>query len=170
MVKIRRLVLKESETRMRFVASLLLTCCHVPAVPAVTALLAAFLWLALGPATAEPTASLNLELSKIKDSPQGCLATLSIGNGLGQTLDRFRLDLILFDGGNVPFDRLMIDLAPLPANRTTIAAFPLHGGLCAKISRIQLRDVPACRAQGGGAPDCLAGLVITTPTAIGFSR
>ena len=160
----------EPETRMRFAAPRLFTRRPLPALPAVTALaalLAAFLWLAPHPAAA---AGLNLELDKTEDRPLGCFATLLIGNGLGQTLDRFRLDLVLFDGKNVPFDRLLIDLAPLPAGRTTIASFPLHGGPCADISRIQLREVPACRAENGEARDCLAGLVITTRAAMEFGR
>jgi len=135
------------------------------------ALLAALLWLAPRPSMA---AGLELELNKAEDSPQGCLATLSIGNDLGRTLDRFRLDLVLFDGNDRPFDRLLIDLAPLPAGRATMARFPLHAGRCASISRIELRAVPACRAQtrtgDGGAHDCLSGLTMTTRTAIGLSR
>lgn len=142
-----------------------------PAVMILAVLLAALLWLAPRPSIA---GGLNLELSQVEDGPQGCLATLSIGNDLGQTLDRFRLDLILFDGNDMPFDRLLIDLAPLPAGRATMARFPLHAGRCASISRIVLRAVPACRAQtrtdDGGAHDCLSGLTMTTRTAIGLGR
>lgn len=130
-------------------------------------LLALFFGLAPGPAAA---AGLSLELNKAEDSPQGCLATVLIGNDTGRTLDRFRLDLILFDDKGVLFDRLLIDLAPLPAGRTTVAGFPLHAGPCAGLSRILLRDVPACRAEGGASQDCLTGLAITTRTAIGFTK
>ncbi len=135
------------------------TCLAIP--------LAVFLWLTPHPAAA---AGLELELNKVEDSPQGCLATILIGNKPGPTLDRFRLDLVLFDGTGVLFDRLLIDLAPLPAGRTTIAGFLLNTGRCDGISRILLRDVPACRAQGGAAHDCLSGLNVTTRAAIGFSK
>ncbi|MDA1100190.1 MAG: hypothetical protein O2967_14525 [Proteobacteria bacterium] len=130
-------------------------------------LLAHFLCLTTYPAAA---AGLGLELNKAEDSAQGCLATVLIGNDLGQTLDRFRLDLVLFDSSGVLFDRLLIDLAPLPAGRTTIARFALHAGRCDGISRILLRDLPACRAQDGKTYDCLTDLVITTRAAIGFSK
>ncbi|MBT7755556.1 MAG: hypothetical protein HN726_05205 [Candidatus Magasanikbacteria bacterium] len=158
---------------MRFAASRHLIRRPVPAVPiimALAALLAAFLWLAPHSAAAEPGAGLNLELNKTNDSPRGCMTTLLIGNGLGQTLDRFRLDLVLFDAKNAPIDRLLIDLAPLPAGRTTIASLSLHDGPCANISRILLREIPACRGRDGSALDCLAGLVITTRSAIEFGR
>ncbi len=131
------------------------------------ALFAAFLCLVPRPGA---TAGLALELQKTEDSPKGCLATMSIGNGLGQTLDRFRLDLVLFDGKGAVFDRLLIDLAPLPASRTLVANIPLHGGDCARISRIQLHAIPACRAQDGGDYDCRSGLAVSTRTAIDFSQ
>ena len=115
-------------------------------------------------------AGLSLELKKTKDSPQGCLATVSIGNELGQTLDRFRMDLVLFDGKGAVFDRLLIDLAPLPSSRTIMANIPLRGGACAEISRIQLYAIPACRAQGGGAYDCMTGLAVSTGAAIDFRK
>ena len=124
-------------------------------------------WLAPRPAVAE---SLDLELNKIEDGPQGCLATVLIGNHLGQTLERFQLDLVLFNGKGVLSDRILIDLAPLPRNRTTIASFPLHGGGCAEVSRILLRDVPACRAQGDKNMDCLSTLAISRRTAISFGK
>ena len=99
------------------------------------------LWLAPRPAAAE---NLELELNKMEDGPRGCLATILIGNHLDRTLDRFRLDLVLFNGKGVIFDRILIDLAPVPKGRTTIASFPLNGASCAGISRILLKDAPGC--------------------------
>lgn len=130
-------------------------------------LLTALMCLAPRPTAA---AGLTLELKTTEDTPQGCLATVLIGNGLGQTLDRFQLDLVLFDGKDGVFDRLLIDLAPLPSNRTTTANIPLHSGACGQISRILLHAVPACRARRGAARDCMTGLIINTHTAIGFSK
>ena len=139
--------------------------------PLFTALFAALLtaFVCLGPRPSA-AAGLSLELKKTEDSPRGCLATLLISNGLGQTLDRFRLDLVRFDGKDAVMARLLIDLAPLPSNRGTIVNIPLHSGACAKISRIQLYKIPACRAQDGGPYDCLTGLAVRTNTAIGFGK
>lgn len=152
---------------MRLAAIPSSTCRLRPAITALAAVLAAFLWLAAQPAAA---AGLKLDLSKIEERTGGCTATLLIGNGLGQTLDRFNLDLVLFDDKGAPFDRLLIDLAPLPADRTTKAKFPLHGGPCAGISRIQVHAVPACKGHDGKAYDCLDGLIVGTRTAIGFGK
>ena len=111
---------------------------------------------------------LTLELNKVADGPQGCLATVLIGNRLGRTLDRFRLDLVLFNGKGVLFDRILIDLAPLPHGRTTVASFPLIQGACIGVSRILLQDVPACRTDGRRDLDCLSDLAVSSRTGIDF--
>jgi len=136
----------------------------------IVSLFAICLWLAPRPAAA---GNLDLELNKIADGRQGCVATILIGNKLGRTLNLFRLDLVLFDAKGVLFDRVLIDLAPLPHGRTTITNFPLVPGSCAGVSRILLQDIPACRADGqaNGAPkdlDCLAGLTVRSRTNIDF--
>lgn len=148
---------------------------HAPRVRIFRVLLALCLWSPPHPAHA---AGLDLELANTEDGPQGCVATVLINNHLDRTLDRFRLDLLLFDGAGKQFDRLIIDLAPLPHDRITAAAIPLHGGACADISRVLVYGVPACRSQGqnGGqgksrpAMDCLSTLAATTRTAIGFGK
>jgi hypothetical protein len=128
-------------------------------------LLATGSWATPTPAEAN---SLTLELNKVTDSPQGCLATLLIGNKLERNLDRFRLDLVLFNGKGVLFDRVLIDLAPLPRGRITVASFPLVPGTCTGGSRILLQDVPACRAEGQKEMDCLSGIAVSSRTSIEF--
>ncbi len=128
-------------------------------------LLATGIWTAPTPAEAN---GLTLELNKVADGPQGCLATVLIGNRLGRTLDRFRLDLVLFNGKGVLFDRILIDLAPLPHGRTTVASFPLVQGACIGVSRILLQDVPACRTDGRKDLDCLSDLAVSSRTGIDF--
>ena len=125
-------------------------------------LLTSFMWLSPGTASA---AGLSLELNKIESGTESCTATVLIANRLGQSLDRFRLDLVLFDSKGVIFERLLIDLAPLPHDRTTIASFPLLAAKCSDVSRILVKDVPACRAEGGGQLDCLSSLKVKTRAA-----
>ncbi len=130
-------------------------------------LLALCLWLAPHAATA---GSLDLELNKLENGPHGCLATVLIGNHLDRTLDRFQLDLVLFDGKGIIFDRILIDLAPVPRDRTTIASFPLQKADCADLSRILLKDAPGCHAKDNNDIDCLSALALTTRTSINFGK
>ena len=121
------------------------------------------MWLSPGTVSA---ASLSIELNKVESRAESCTATVLIANRLGKTLDRFRLDIVLFDSDGVIFERLLIDLAPLPYDRTTVASFPLLAAKCSDISRILIKDVPACRPEGGGSVDCLSALVGNTRATI----
>ena len=130
-------------------------------------LLTSFICLSPGTASA---AGLSLELNKIERGTESCIATIQIANRLGQSLDRFRLDLVLFDSKGVIFERLLIDLAPLPHDRTTIASFPLLAAKCSDVSRILVKDVPACRAEGGGDMDCFSSLRVKTRARIKIGK
>ena len=123
----------------------------------------------LSPGTASAT-GLSLELNKIESGTESCTATVLIANRLGQSLDRFRLDLVLFDSKGVIFERLLIDLAPLPHDRTTIASFPLLAAKCSDVSRILVKDVPTCRAEGGDDMDCLSSLKVKTRATIQIGK
>ena len=130
-------------------------------------LLTFFMWLSPGTVSA---ADLSLELNKIESGTESCTATVLIANRLGQSLDRFRLDLVLFDSKGVIFERLLIDLAPLPHDRTTIASFPLLAAKCSDVSRILVKDVPACRAEGGSDMDCFSSLRVKTRARIQIGK
>ena len=130
-------------------------------------LFSSFIWLSPYAATA---ASLSLELNKVKSGSESCMATFLLANRLGKSLDRFRLEMSLFDKKGEFIERLLINLAPLSLDRTTVASFPLLAGNCSNISRIHVKDVPACRAEGGGKIDCLASLVVKTRVLIKISK
>ena len=130
-------------------------------------LLSLFLWLSPHSVSA---ASLSLELNKVESDVEACTATVLIANHLGKSLDRFRIDMHLFASNGRMLERLMIDLAPLPYNRTTVASFPLLAAKCSNISRILVKDVPVCRAEGGEKIDCLSSLVVRTGVFIKISK
>ena len=130
-------------------------------------LFSSFIWLSPYAATA---ASLSLELNKVKSGTESCMATFLLANRLGKSLDRFRLEMILFDKKGEFIERLLINLAPLSLDRTTVASFPLLAGNCSNISRILVKDVPACRAEGGGKIDCWSSLVVKTRVLIKISK
>ena len=129
--------------------------------------LTSFMWLSPGTVSA---AGRSLALNKVENVTESCTAPGLIANQLGQSLDRFRLDLVLFDSKGVIFERLLIDLAPLPHDRTTIASFPLLAVKCSDVSRILVKDVPACRAEGGGDMDCFSSLRVKTRARIQIGK
>ena len=120
--------------------------------------------------TASGQSGLDIELNTVEDQGGGCVASFVFQNDLGAALDRFNLDLVLFDGQGAILRRLMLDLAPLSNGKTRVASFRLHEEACSKLGRVLINDIPACRAEGGGDLDCLAGLTVHSRTTIGLTK
>ncbi len=127
-----------------------------------TALVLALLSAPSGPAAAAGS-GLTIELNKAEDNEGTCLASLVVQNGLGHTLDRFSMDLYVFDRDGVIARQVLLDLAPLRGDKTTVARFSLIQRPCAEVSRILVNDIPSCRSEGTGETlDCLDGLTVSS--------
>ncbi len=110
---------------------------------------------------AEP--GLDIEFNKAEDGDGTCVASLVVRNDMGQTLDRFSMDLYVFDRDGVIARQVLLDLAPLRGDKTTVARFNLIARPCAEVSRILVNDIPSCRAEGSGETlDCLAALTVSS--------
>lgn len=120
--------------------------------------------------TPASAAGLAIELNKAENGNGSCLASFVIRNGLGHTLDRFSMDVIVFDQEGVIAGRSLLDLAPLPDAKTTVATFPLQNGGCDTISRVLVNSFPSCRANSGQDVDCLAGLSVSSRDNIGLEK
>ncbi len=115
-----------------------------------------------GPAPAS-AAGLSIELNKVEDNAGSCLASFVVQNGLGHTLDRFSLDLYVFDNEGVIARQVLLDMAPLRDDKTTVARFSLIQRPCGEVGRILVNNVPSCRSEGTGEElDCLAGLAVSS--------
>ncbi len=115
-----------------------------------------------GPAPAAE-GGLNIELNKVEDNGGACLASFVVRNKLGHTLDRFSLDIYVFDRDGVIARQVLLDLAPLRDAKTTVARFSLIGRSCDDVGQILVNDVPSCRSEGTGETlDCLAGLSVSS--------
>ena len=110
---------------------------------------------------------LDIELNKAEDGNGTCVASFVVRNDMGHTLDRFSMDLYVFDGAGVIARQVLLDLAPLRGNKTTVARFNLIAGPCAGVSRILVNDIPSCRGESSGETlDCLAALTVSSRGAI----
>ncbi len=110
---------------------------------------------------------LDIELNKAEDGGGACVASLVIRNALGQSLDRFAMDLYVFDSDGVIARQVLLDLAPLKGApggaKTTVARFNLISTPCAQVSRILVNDIPSCRGEASGETlDCLGGLAVSS--------
>ena len=134
------------------------------------ALAALGLALLAGPAPAAAQ-GLSIELNKVEDNAGSCLASLVVQNGLGHSLDRFSLDLYVFDTEGVIARQVLLDMAPLRDDKTTVARFSLILRPCGEISRILVNAVPSCRSESTGEElDCLDNLAVSSRSEVGLVK
>ena len=118
------------------------------------------LYAALGMAAlAQPVvaaeAELLIELNKLEDTEQGCRSLFLFDNATGHELNRFRVDLILFDQEGVYAKQLLLDMAPLYEDKKVMASFLLAEQSCDSIGSILVNGVPRCENGSGAELDCV---------------
>ncbi len=135
------------------------------------AIAAAGLGLALwaGAASAQEK-SLDIELNKAVNSGDGCLASFVVQNKLGYTLDRFSLDLFIFDKDGIIARQVLLDMAPLRKAKTTVANFSLIQVPCENIGKILVNNIPLCRSEDGSLLDCLTDLKVSSRNRIELTK
>ena len=127
-----------------------------------------------GPAAAAGAAepALTIELNKVEDSDQStCVAAFVLRNDMAAALDRFSLDLYVFDSEGIIAQQLVLDLAPLRGQKTTVVRFPLLNRPCASIGRVLINDIPSCRSAATGEDlNCLAALSVSSRDRIALTK
>ena len=113
-----------------------------------------------------------IELNKAEDtSESACLAAFVLRNDMDTPLDRFSLDLYVFDSEGIIARQLVLDLAPLRMDKTTVVRFPLLSQPCATIGRVLVNDIPSCRSEATGEDlDCLSALKVSSRDRIGLTK
>ena len=114
------------------------------------------------PTEARSGEGLDIELNRASDVAGACEVAFLIRNGLGKTLNNFTMELALFGADGVFRKRVRINLAPLPAAKTTVTNFILDNEPCAGIYRVLINRFPACHSEDGEDLDCLAGLAVSS--------
>jgi hypothetical protein len=117
---------------------------------------------------AEP--ELLIELNKLEDTEQGCRSLFLFDNATGHALNRFRVDLILFDQDGVYARQLLLDMAPLYEDKKVLASFLLAEEPCAAIGSILVNDLPWCENGSGAALDCVPLLKVESRTDVPLEK
>jgi hypothetical protein len=127
--------------------------------------IAALAW-SLSPALAAAddakAAALGIELNKLEDSDQGCRSVFVFDNRTGHDLNRFRIDLILFDAAGVYSKQLLLDMAPMHQDKKTVTSFLLHDQACNELGSVLVNDVPWCENGSGTTVDCVRMLEVSS--------
>jgi hypothetical protein len=118
---------------------------------------------------AEP--ELLIELNKLEDTDQGCRSLFLFDNGTGHELNRFRVDLILFDPEGVYAKQLLLDMAPLTDDKKVLASFLLaEQQPCSAIGSILVNGLPVCENGSGAQLDCVALLKVESRTDVPLEK
>ena len=115
-------------------------------------------------------AELLIELNKLEDTEQGCRSLVLFDNATGHELNRFRVDLILFDQDGVYARQLLLDMAPLHEDKKVVASFLLAEEPCASIGSILVNDLPRCENGAGAALDCVPLLKVESRTDVPLEK
>lgn len=123
--------------------------------PKAAALCAGFGLFLTAPALAAEEGKLLIELNKLEDTDEGCRSLFVFDNATGHELNRFRVDLILFDQKGVYTRQVLLDMAPLYEDKKVVASFMLPDQQCDTIGSILVNDVPHCENGAGAQLDCV---------------
>jgi hypothetical protein len=115
-------------------------------------------------------AELLIELNKLEDTEQGCRSLFLFDNATGHELNRFRVDLILFDQDGVYAKQLLLDMAPLYEDKKVLASFLLAEEPCASIGSILVNDLPWCENGSGAELDCVPLLKVESRTDVPLEK
>ena len=118
-----------------------------------TTLGAVLLLASLAPALAE---DFHVELNAVEDAEKRCRLTFVIENKGKTALESLKLDLALFSTEGAVYRRMLVDMAPLRANKTIVKTFEADGD-CARLAAVLVNDVTACQpGEAGACEDQLA--------------
>ncbi len=136
-------------------------------------LLFASLALSIGPSRLEAdddTASIYIELNKTEETEQGCRPLFLFDNQSGHQLNRFQIELVLFDHEGIHSKQILLDMAPLYEGKKTVASFLLTNVECQQIGSMLINDLPDCKNSVGGSLDCLSLLQVTSRSDIPLEK
>ncbi|MDX1540062.1 MAG: Tat pathway signal sequence domain protein [Geminicoccaceae bacterium] len=114
--------------------------------------------------------AIGIELNKVEDTEEGCRTLFVFENRTGHELNRFRVDLILFDDEGVFSRQLMLDMAPLYDEKKSVASFLLEPAGCGQIGSILVNDIPQCENGTGTDLDCVDLLEVSSRSDIPLEK
>lgn len=124
--------------------------------------------LAAWPSAAFAKDDLGLELNKLEPAGASCQAYFLIAEKAGKPLQSLKADLIIFGNDGGIARRLIAELGPIRANKTSVKIFAVDVA-CADIAGVLLNDVASC-APDATSEACLDRLALSSRLDIRFYK
>lgn len=125
-------------------------------------LFAALAILLCSPSLRADDGAITIELNKLEDTDQGCRPLFLFNNQSGHQLNRFQVELVLFDAKGVHSKQILLDMAPLYEGKKMVASFLLTNLDCDEIGSMLINDLPECENSTGTSLSCLERLEVTS--------
>lgn len=120
-------------------------------------------------ARAEPT-KVSVELNKLEPVDKSCRAYFVVANEGAADFDSLKLDLVLFQPDGVIGRRVLVNLAPLKAQKRVVKQFDLDGTPCDQLGSLLINEIVECKAAGAPVDDCLGGLTVKSLAKVQLSK
>jgi hypothetical protein len=118
--------------------------------------------------SAEP--GIHIELNKIENIDDACHGLFVFQNTLGQSLETLSMELVVFNQDGGIDQSLLVGIAPLTADKTTVARFALSKNNCESIGRVLINQFPTCKGLTEEPVNCLSGLSVSSRSTIEFFK
>ena len=102
---------------------------------------------------------LGIELNAAEPADNRCRLTFVLENKTERAVDSIKLDLALFNPEGIVQRRMVVEMGPLRAAKTTVKTFAVDGD-CNQLGAILVNDVTACVPADAGT--CLEGLALSS--------
>lgn len=119
---------------------------------------------------ATEAAGTTIELNKLEPTDKGCRAYMVVNNQADKNFQSFKIDLVVFQPDGVIGRRLLVDFAPLKAQKKSVRLFEIEGVPCDKIGSLLINDVTECKADSAVIPGCLDNLKTSSLTKVQLSK
>ena len=114
--------------------------------------------------------AISIELNKVDDTEQGCRPLFLFDNRSGHQLNKFQVELVLFDDKGVYSRQVLMDMAPLYEDKKVVASFLINEIACDEIGSMLVNALPSCANTTGADLDCIGLLEVTSKSAIPLEK
>ncbi|MGI9416961.1 MAG: hypothetical protein ACR2RA_03875 [Geminicoccaceae bacterium] len=85
-------------------------------------------------------------------------------------MNKFQVELVLFDDKGVYSRQILLDMAPLYKNKKVLASFLIDDVACDEVGSMLVNALPQCANSAGDDLDCLGLLDVTSKSAIPLEK
>ncbi|MCA8927246.1 MAG: hypothetical protein KDC18_04200 [Alphaproteobacteria bacterium] len=116
--------------------------------------------------------AIKIELNSIAVRNDVCQVFIRVGNQSDIAYSAFKIDLAFFDKDGIINDRVLVDLAPLRAHKTSIHVFDMPDLDCGTVGEVLLNDITECQAEAPAETpaDCFGAVTLSSRGDIVFTR